>query len=215
VAKPLLPAAEVSFLNGWFPDGKALLVTSRGGASKVLLRAPLDGKRPETLLPVEAMGWARLMPEGREIVYHAVSDGILNIHRASFDGKESRRLTNDASGVGWPVPSPDGRTLAVELFRGNDAELALMPADGGEPRAITRVPGQHWVHDWSPDGRRVLYAARRDGLWNVYWMDVATGEERRLTDHGRVRDAVRTPAWSATGAVSPMNVLRPPARSGS
>jgi Tol biopolymer transport system component/DNA-binding winged helix-turn-helix (wHTH) protein len=199
-AKPLLPAAEVSFLNGWFPDGKALLVTSRGGgASKVLLRAPLDGKQPETLLPVEAMGWARLLPNGREIVYHAVSDGILNVHRASLDGKESRRLTNDPSGAGWPVPSPDGRTLAVELFRGNDAELALMPAEGGEPRVLTKVPGQHWGHDWSPDGRRVLYAARRDGLWNVYWMDVETGEERRLTDHGRVRDAVRTPAWSATG----------------
>ena len=30
-------------------------------------------------------------------------------------------------------------------------------------------------------------------------MDVESGEERRLTDHGRVRDAVRTPAWSPAG----------------
>jgi Tol biopolymer transport system component len=30
-------------------------------------------------------------------------------------------------------------------------------------------------------------------------MDVETGEERRLTDHGRVREAVRTPAWSPSG----------------
>ena len=30
-------------------------------------------------------------------------------------------------------------------------------------------------------------------------MDVASGEERRLTDHARVRDAVRTPAWSPAG----------------
>jgi Tol biopolymer transport system component len=30
-------------------------------------------------------------------------------------------------------------------------------------------------------------------------MDVESGEERRLTDHGRVRDAVRTPAWSPDG----------------
>jgi Tol biopolymer transport system component len=85
------------------------------------------------------------------------------------------------------------------MFRGNDAQLGLLPAEGGEPRAISRLPGQHWVHDWSPDGRRVLYAARRDGIWNVYWMDVESGEERRLTDHGRVRDSVRTPAWSPAG----------------
>jgi Tol biopolymer transport system component len=85
------------------------------------------------------------------------------------------------------------------MFRGNDTQLGLLSADGGVARALTRLPGQHWVHDWSQDGRRALYAGRRDGLWNVYWMDVETGEERRLTDHGRVRHAVRTPAWSPSG----------------
>ena len=145
------------------------------------------------------MGWVRLLPRGRDVVYHAVVDGMINVARSRLDGSGARALTRDAEGVGWPVPSPDGRTLAVEMFRGNDAQLGLLDAEGGEPRAISRLPGQHWVHDWSPDGRRVLYAARRDGLWNVYWTDVESGEERRLTDHGRVRDSVRTPAWSPRG----------------
>jgi Tol biopolymer transport system component len=145
------------------------------------------------------MGWARLVAPGRDVVYHSVVDGMINIVRSRLDGGDARPLTRDAQGVGWPVPSPDGRTLAVEMFRGNDAQLGLLSAEGGEPRAISRLPGQHWVHDWSPDGRRVLYAARRDGLWNVYWTDVESGEERRLTDYGRVRDSVRTPAWSPAG----------------
>jgi tricorn protease len=165
----------------------------------VLRRAPLAGGRGDTLADARAMGWPRLLPPGAEVVYHAVSEGVLNIHSTRLDGGFARPLTSDPQGVGWPVPSPDGKTLAVEMFRGNDAQVGLLPAEGGVPRAITRLPGQHWVHDWSPDGRRVLYAARRDGLWNVYWMDVASGEERRLTDHARVRDAVRTPAWSPAG----------------
>jgi len=198
-ARSLLPSADVSFLNGWLPEGDALLVTSRDGSTKTLLRAPLTGGRPEILLPADTIGWGRLLRSGREIVFHAVTRGILNIHGFRLDGSGARQLTDDPQGVGWPVPSPDGRTLAVEMFRGNDAQLGLLSAEGGIPRALTRVPGQHWVHDWSPDGRRVLYAARRDGLWNVYWMDVESGEERRLTDHGRVRDAVRTPAWSPAG----------------
>ncbi|HEY8233527.1 MAG TPA: winged helix-turn-helix domain-containing protein [Vicinamibacteria bacterium] len=198
-ARPLLPSADLSQLNGWFPGGDALLVTGRGRDTKALARAPLAGSPRERLARAEAMGWARLLPPGREVVYHAVTDGILNVSRSRLDGGEARVLTRDPQGVGWPVPSPDGRTLAVEMFRGNDTQVGLLSADGGAARAISRLPGQHWVHDWSPDGRRVLYAARRDGLWNVYWMDVESGEERRLTDHGRVRDAVRTPAWSPAG----------------
>jgi hypothetical protein len=199
-SRPLIPAtADLGFLNGWFPEGDALLVTTRGGEEKSLARAPLGGERAQALVPVQRMGWARLLPPGREAVYHAVLGGVLNVRRTALDGSGDRALTDDATGVGWPVPSPDGRTLAVEMFRGNDAQLGLLPAEGGTPRALTHVAGQHWGHDWSPDGKRVLYAARRDGLWNVYWMNVATGEERRLTDHARVRDAVRTPAWSPAG----------------
>ena len=186
-------------LSGWLPDGQSLLVTSRGLQTKLLRRPPLAGGRGDTLADASAMGWTRLLPPGGDVVYHAVSDGVLNIHRARLDGSDARPLTHDAQGVGWPVPSPDGTTLAVEMFRGNDAQVGLLPAEGGAPRAITRLAGQHWVHDWSPDGRRVLYAARREGLWNVYWMDVTSGEERRLTDHARVRDAVLTPAWSPAG----------------
>ena len=198
-ARPLLPGADLGQLNGWFPEGDALFVTNRGSGNKTLLRAPVSGGRREVLADANEVGWARLLPPGRDVVYQTVSRGVLNVHRSRLDGGDARPLTQDSQGVGWPVPSPDGKTLAVEMFRGNDAQVGLLPAEGGVPRAITRLPGQHWPHDWSPDGRRVLYAARRDGLWNVYWMDVASGEERRLTDHGRVRDTVRTPAWSPAG----------------
>jgi Tol biopolymer transport system component len=198
-ARPLVSDAEPGQLGGFFPQGDAVLVTSRGETEKALLRAPLSGGRRERLANADGIGWARLLPSGREIVFQSTARGILNVHRSQLDGRGTRALTDDPEGVGWPVPSPDGRTLAVEMFRGNDTQLGLLPADGGVARALTRLPGQHWVHDWSRDGRRALYAARRDGLWNVYWMDVETGEERRLTDHGRVRDAVRTPAWSPSG----------------
>ena len=197
--RPLPAEAELGQIGGWFPQGDALLVTSRGGSEKALLRAPLSGGRWERLAKADGMGWARLLPTGREVVFQSTAAGILNVHRSRLDGGGERALSDDAEGVGWPVPSPDGRTLAVEMFRGNDTQLGLLPADGGVARALTRLPGQHWVHDWSRDGRRALYAARRDGLWNVYWMDVETGEERRLTDHGRVREAVRTPAWAPSG----------------
>jgi Tol biopolymer transport system component/DNA-binding winged helix-turn-helix (wHTH) protein len=198
-ARVLVPALEVGFLSGYFPDDQDLLVASQG-TTKRLLRVPLSGGRPEPLMPAETMGWARLLPPGQEVVFHSVVDGTLDVHRVRLDGTGSRRLTQDGQGAGWPVPSPDGRTVAVELFRGNDTQIALIPAEGGAtPRVLTSLPGQHWIHDWSPDGRRVLYSARRESLWNIYWMDVASGEEHRLTDQGRVRDAVRTPAWSPVG----------------
>lgn len=200
--RQLLPGATLNFLNGWFPDGKSLFVTSRltKAGPRSLARAPLDGGPQRPLAQLEGMGWARLLPSGREMVYHGFEGGALNVWRSSLDGAGARALTHDEQAVGWPVPSPDGSTLMVEMFRGTDVQIGLMPADGSAPpRALTHLAGQHWGHDWSPDGRRVLYGARRDGLWNVYWMNVETGEERRLTDHARVRDSVRTPAWSPKG----------------
>ena len=132
------------------------------------------------------------------MVFQSAAGGILNVHRARLDGGGARALTDDPEGVGWPVPSPDGRTLAVEMFRGNDTQLGLPPPKAALRARLTRLPGQHW-HDWS-QGRppRSLRRPARRPLERLL-MDVETGEERRLTDHGRVRDAVRTPAWSPSG----------------
>jgi Tol biopolymer transport system component len=114
-------------------------------------------------------------------------------------GGEARRLTDDAEGIGWPVWSPDGRQVAVEMMRGGDTRIGLLPAAGGAVREIVSTPGQNWPHSFSPDGRRLAFAGQRRGVWNVYWAPSDGGRERRLTDYDSPALYVRYPDWSPLG----------------
>jgi len=46
---------------------------------------------------------------------------------------------------------------------------------------------------WAPDGRHVVFASDRSGVFKLYVMDVVEGDVRQLT-FGKEPDI--TPAWS-------------------
>lgn len=79
----------------------------------------------------------------------------------------------------WLRSSPDGARIAC-LMR-DDAgvvQLFMVSPLGGPPMQITRDPWEiESAFTWSPDGRRIAYAA--DG--SVMTVDVATGVSSRLT----------------------------------
>ena len=97
--------------------------------------------------------------------------------------------TNEA-----PQLSPDGRW--VSFLRPVDGALNFFvaPADspaaarqlthrvgrGLQPYDVSGVP----LARWTPDSRRILFPVDRNGdeKWNLHVVDVATGEERTLTD---------------------------------
>lgn len=49
---------------------------------------------------------------------------------------------------------------------------------------------------WSPDGTKVAFASNQDGDWNIYVIDLATDEVKRLTGDS-ANDVA--PAWSPDG----------------
>jgi TolB protein len=116
-----------------------------------------------------------------------------------LDGGPARQLTDDPEGAGWPVWSPDGASLAVELMRGGTTRVGVMSARGGPVRELTTAPGQSWPFSFSPDGRRVAFAGQRGGIWNVYTVPVDGGDERPVTAYTSPARFVRYPDWSPSG----------------
>jgi tetratricopeptide (TPR) repeat protein len=49
---------------------------------------------------------------------------------------------------------------------------------------------------WSPDGTQVAFASMRTGNWDLHLVEIATGQEKRLTDHAAADYA---PTWSPDG----------------
>lgn len=69
--------------------------------------------------------------------------------------------------------SPNGKDLAF-VIRG---EVFVTSLEFATTRRITTTPGQERSVSFSPDGRELLYAAERDGSWNVYRSRIVRAEE--------------------------------------
>lgn len=94
--------------------------------------------------------------------------------------------------VGSVALSPDGHLVAFTLSKPRDAdeefgrsrsELWIVPAAGGNPRAIVTAPQSAGAPEWSPDGATLAFTARLDddGKTQVYGVPAAGGEPRQLT----------------------------------
>ncbi|AOP51441.1 amidohydrolase [Streptomyces lydicus] len=100
-----------------------------------------------------------------------------------------RTAEGPVRGVHLPALSPDGRQVAFAALNA----LWLAPTSGrGAPHRIVRTAPTRYVlaPSWSRDGRSLLYADDRDGLFAVRRRDIASGEETVLATGGRVQPAL-------------------------
>lgn len=61
---------------------------------------------------------------------------------------------------------------------------------------ITSTPWDDITPALSPDGRRVAYSSRQNGYWDIYILDLVSGEQIRVTDTPEYEAA---PTWSPDG----------------
>lgn len=108
--------------------------------------------------------------------------------------------------VGSPTVSPDGRwavfSVTEPAYDAKDqvSDLWLVPVDGSEPaRRITATKTSETGADWSPDGTRLAFSAKREGdeTNQIYVLDLKRGgDAQRITD---VASGAKSPQWSPDG----------------
>jgi dipeptidyl aminopeptidase/acylaminoacyl peptidase len=106
--------------------------------------------------------------------------------------------------VGGPVPSPDGRTLAVAVtsydLEKNEGRgrIWLVPSAGGTPRALTAPEHSSTQPAFSPDGRQLAFTRKGEkGKPQLHVMPLDGGEPRRLTE---LPLGVFDPKWLPDGS---------------
>ena len=102
----------------------------------------------------------------------------------------------------------DGSTLYISSGKPEIKEhtsfIYKVAATGGEPELITPLSTSYW-HGVSPDNRKIVYCAARNGNYDVYQMDVNGGEEVRLTKEEGLDDG---PEYSPDGRYIYFNSFR-------
>lgn len=175
----------------WSPDSARVIFTaSREGNADLYLRIP--GAPPTRLTNHPASdNFGRFAPDGRTLAFQSRRTGAIDIYVMHMDTSGLANVTNDPAFDVLPAWSPDGRRLAFMSTRGYQlgsigpfpGHVYVMDADGGNLRQVTHEPltSSLGPQDWTPDGRGILLSRATDGSLDLFLLDVATGNETRLT----------------------------------
>jgi Tol biopolymer transport system component len=160
----LTPLHPESFVPQFTPDGKTIVFIRRDGD---VYRVDCDGKNLRRLTegnryvefklsPKDQHGSTdspNISPDGKQIAYIAVKDGVPNVCTMNIDGTEKQQITHRKAACGRVRWSPTGAHLAFVSFEGRYPQLFVIPAAGGEPRQLTRLDGAVYHVNWIPQER--------------------------------------------------------------
>jgi serine/threonine-protein kinase len=167
----------VESVNGYPTGASSFCVSSSGSLLYVepLPTATLDwidrkGTRVRVETPRGAPGWPRLSPDGRYAAIHVGVPETRDVWLLDLERPGSfRQLTYQ--GGGFPVWSPDGRSIAFMSRHEGSGDLYLVAADGsGPPERVVSSERTKVPVSWSVDGVLAYYelaeTTERD-LWTV------------------------------------------------
>ncbi len=175
------------------PDGSALFVA---GGEPLITRLPFNADTgalrgsPE-VIPVPGVPGVRglsISRDGRML-------GFAGLSLDSQIWKQPVRANGSAAGAAValtadtsrrnsvPVVSPEGGRIAyVSTRRGEQSNIWMMDINGKELLQLTADDAPDHNPEWFRDGRRVAFVSRREGVSNVWAVDVTTRRAEPLFD---------------------------------
>ncbi len=185
----------------WSPDGKQVaLATKAGDQDAVLVVNAEDGDQEKLEFGLDGIFSVDWSPRGDKIAFVGDKGPHSDVYIYDLNTKEIRNLTNDVFSDFDPSWSPDGKTIYFSSDRG---------ADVGPTRNTVNIAGHDYsqtdlynidvatqkierLTDWpnssegsvvvSPDGKKLLFVSDRNGINNIYLMDLETKAFRPITN---------------------------------
>ena len=169
-------------------------VTSGRPALAIFDAASGDREREIPIADVDEVFNPTWSPDGRAICFTGMSRGLTDLFIVDVESGAVRQLTNDPYADLQPAWSPDGRRIAfaTDRFSSQLPTLNLGPYRIGfiDPSGgtITQAPaftdGKNINPQWSPDSQSIYFIADRDGIPNVYRMNLGSADVAEVTSVG-------------------------------
>ncbi|PIK70180.1 peptidase S41, partial [Methylobacterium frigidaeris] len=188
----------------WLPGGEIAYLGEASGSLNVW-RLSLTDRVPHQVTQFEDDGPVRFLSASRDGDLAFARDGQIyrlrrgtalpepvpvTVAEATFPDEVPARISDFTD----LAPSPSGHEVALVSL----GEIYVASRDGKSVKRITRTAGEERGPAFSPDGRRLVYAAERDGHWGLYEARPAHADERGFAQATHlVERALPTPPGDA------------------
>jgi len=193
----------------WSPSGDRLAYFVRTEKDRSLILRDVVTRRVEVRIPLnlDAPESPDISPDGRQVAFSAMKNGVADIHIVDLDTRAVRNLTSDAFSNYGPTWAPDGRSIVYMARISGSEKLFRIDVASGEKTQLT-----FGTHDDAAaqflDATTLIFSstatnpevpldpdvARNGNIYNLWTLNLETNELRQFTD-------------AVTGNVSPV-VLR-------
>ena len=113
------------------------------------------------------------------------------------DGFNENKIMESSDPIMSPAWSPDSRRIAYVSFEGSRSSIFVQTLRTGNRIQVSSRAGVNGAPAFSPDGRKlVVTLSDPDGNLDIYTLDIATRETKRITTH---RAIDTEGSWSPDG----------------
>ncbi|NKB71792.1 MAG: BamA/TamA family outer membrane protein [Candidatus Latescibacteria bacterium] len=144
-------------------------------------------------------------PDGAWIAFIKNEHSTNNLGLFEVASGEVRYLTeyDDGTLLYTPQWAPDGQSLVLSMARGEQRDIVRVPigavgAAGSDLEIIVGTKGTDRDPVWSRDGRDVVFASDRSGIFNLYRLEL---DSRRLWQLTNVVGGALSPSLGAEGQI--------------
>jgi len=196
----------VSSRASFSPDGKKLVYGKHvrqnlyGSMRSDIYVYDLEKKKETRITKDLRAAEASFSPDGNRVVFVVNGDGTHRLVVAGADGKNQRVLLQGEKGTQYfgPQFSPDGTRVLFGAFASGTRDIAVVDTSGAGFRWVLRTPNDERDARWTPGGDGVVFASDRTGIFNVYTMDLTSGE---VTQRTNVEGGAFYPDLAGDGAI--------------
>ncbi len=185
---------------GWSPDGTKITFAAKAGDQDALYIYDIEEDNYEQFkFNLDGIFSSTWSPGGDEIAFIGNKNGASDIYIYNLKTEELTNITNDRFADSYPEWSHDGEKIAFVSERGpylddvdddfkmynhnyENTDIYIIDRDGSNLTRLTDTEDRESDPIFSPDNSQLMYVSDRTGIYNIYMMDLETGDEYPVTN---------------------------------
>ena len=130
-------------------------------------------------------GWQYAISESGTLVYMPGASSVASEFGRTLmwvdrEGKEEA-LPTPPNYYQTPKISPDGKQVALAISTNGTPQIWIWDLARETMTRLTFDKSSSFRPIWTPDGKRIVFASNRDGIYGIYWKAAdGTGEVQKL-----------------------------------